>query len=124
MIEPAASPRAARRDRASRCVVSILPWLLLLSSAAGCGGPAEDAAAEAPESACTQAAKHYEQLRIDALEQDPVLKREPGLAAEHARQTRGVAAAPMLARCLDNDAVGRCVSDATTFSAATACLGG
>lgn len=96
--------------------------MLLLGGVAGCGASAEDTASESPEQVCAEAAQHYEQLRVVALREDPVLAREPGAAEEHARQTRRVAAEPVLSRC-HNDGVGRCVRAASSFQQATACLG-
>lgn len=51
-----------------------------------------------------------------------MLSQEPGVAEEHARQTRDVATSPVIARCRDDAEVGRCVTHAATYEKASECL--
>lgn len=94
---------------------SLLMGLSLGSALLACSSGHDDPS-------CGRAAEHYQQLRVEALKQDPVLSQEPGLAEEHARQTRDVATAPVVARCRDDAEVGRCVTHAATYEKASECL--
>ena len=66
---------------------------------------------------------HYQQLRLEQLDADPVLAKFPDAAREHVRQTREAFIAPLAAHC-DDRALVRCLSSADSLDHAAACTGG
>ncbi len=87
--------RCAFRGPGRPCPVrAVLLFVALAVVLIGCHG-----GADSDQESCVAAVDRFEQLRQDDLETDPVLAKQPMLAAEHVRQTRAAFDASVRASC-------------------------